>query len=59
MHATNVLLSDHSTLDKPTPITVFGRIWDRIWPIAFVLVILTVEVGWVTLLGYGLVYLFS
>ena len=54
MTAATQQLFDHSA-EKPRSIPAFGRLW----LIAFVLVVLAAEVGWVALLGYGLVFLFS
>ena len=48
-------LTYSSASEKPR-----SRIFGRFWPIALVvLVLLAVEVGWVAVLGYGLVFLFS
>ena len=47
-------LLDHSA-EKPRSIPAFGRLW----LIAFVLVVLAAEAGWVALLGYAVVFLFS
>jgi hypothetical protein len=54
MPATAAVLSDSSASEK-----VESRFFERVWLIALVLVVLAVEVGWVALLGYGLVFLFS
>jgi hypothetical protein len=58
MHATTAHLSDHSASEKPK-----SRIFGRFWRIALVFVglavVLAAEVGWVAVLGYGLVFLFS
>ena len=55
MTAATEQLSDHSAIEETGSFTGFGRLW----PIAFVLVVLAAEVGWMALLGYGLVFLFS
>jgi hypothetical protein len=54
MTAATQQLFDHSA-EKQRLIPAFGRLW----LIALVLVVLAAEVGWVALLGYGLVFLFS
>jgi hypothetical protein len=54
MTAATQQLFGHSA-EKPRSIPAFGRLW----LIAFALVVLAAEVGWVALLGYGLVFLFS
>jgi hypothetical protein len=55
MTAATEQLFDHSA-EKPRSIPAFGRLG----LIACVIVIiLAAEVGWVALLGYGLVFLFS
>jgi hypothetical protein len=54
MPATAAVLSDSSASEK-----VESRFFERVWLIALVLVVLAVEVVWVALLGYGLVFLFS
>ena len=55
MTAATEQLSDHTAFEETGSFTAFGRLW----PIAFVLVVLAAEVGWVALLGYGLVFFFS
>jgi hypothetical protein len=54
MTAATEQLLDHSA-EKPRSISASGRLW----LIAFVLVVLAAEVGWVALLGYVVVFLFS
>ena len=49
------VLKSGTAFEETGSFTAFGRLW----PIAFVLVVLAAEVGWVALLGYGLVFLFS
>jgi len=55
MTAATEKLSDHTAFEETGSFTAFGRLW----LIALVLVVLAAEVGWVALLGYGLVFLFS
>ena len=55
MIAATQQLSDHSAFEEKGSFTAFGRLWQ----IAFVFVVLAAEVGWLALLGYGLVLLFS
>ena len=55
MTAATEQLSDHTAFEETGSFTAFGRL-SRM---AFVLVVLAAEVGWVALLGYGLVFLFS
>ena len=55
MIAATQQLSDHSAIEETGSFTGFGRLW----PIAFVLVVLAAEVGWVALLGCVVVFLFS
>ena len=53
MTAATKQLFDHSAFEEK------GSFTGRLWSIAFVLVLLAAEVGWLALLGYGLVFLFS
>jgi hypothetical protein len=50
----------HAVYDKPTtyekPTT---RVFRFVLTMTLLLIVLAVEVGWVALLGYGLVFLFS
>ena len=55
MTAATEQLSDHTAFEETGSLRALGRLW----PIAFVLVVLAAEVGWVALLGYGLVFFFS
>jgi hypothetical protein len=58
MQATTAHLSDHSAPEKPKS-GIFGRLWRKTLVLVGLAVVLAVEVGWVALLGYGLVFLFS
>ena len=54
MHGTIAHHSEHAVSEKPK-----HRVPRFILPLALVLVVLAVEAGWVALLGYGIVFLFS
>jgi hypothetical protein len=55
MHATTTAqLSNHSGAEKSK-----HRVFGHISAMALVVVVLAAEAAWVTLLGYGLIFLFS
>lgn len=47
----------HTTLVSTAPVTSSTSLFDRIWPVAIIILGLVLNVAWVALLGYGVVSL--